>query len=317
MNEKTVISISRTKDLVRCAPGLLTRFLRGETPVRFARLPELHTLELDRVGALALWTKDPANLCSYEPLRDALTEFRSSYEGAILLNLTVTGLGGTVLEPGIPGFGEVAAALSRLLAADIAEPEAVILRYDPLIEVQTHRGPVGNIDLGLFKQIAGAFASLGVRRIKISPADYSYAHIARRLARAGIEPGGRDDAFFRDFLDEMKSVCDGLSVRLDVCCHPIAMVTGETAGCIDGALLNGILAARKSSHRVTEEPHNSIGRQRKSCRCTYSRDIGYSPGIPGCFASGGACLYCYSQRVIHTDLVMPDRAERSALERSA
>ena len=98
MEEKMIISASRTRDLVRCAPGLLAQFVSGDRQVRFARTPSLHTLSPGEIGALALWTKDPTPLRTHAALSDTLTRYRREHGGAILLNLTVTGLGGTALE---------------------------------------------------------------------------------------------------------------------------------------------------------------------------------------------------------------------------
>ncbi|RJP75538.1 MAG: DUF1848 family protein [Candidatus Zixiibacteriota bacterium] len=56
-----------------------------------------------------------------------------------------------------------------------------------------------------------------------------------------------------------------------------------------GALLQPQVA------EATEVLHNRIGKQRPACRCTYSRDAGYSPGSAGCYSGGFGCLYCYAQ----------------------
>lgn len=296
MEEKRVISASRTRDLVRCAPGLLAQFLSGRRPVRFVRTPSLHTLRPGDIGALALWTKDPAPLSTHTALRNALSRYRIENGGAILLNLTVTGLGGTVLEPGIPTDDAVARSARALIESGLLEAEAVILRYDPLIEVRTGSGVAGNIDVALFRRTVRRFSDLGVRRIKVSCADYAYTHVARRLARYGIEPVIRSERELQSFIDEMLHVSRECGMRCDVCCNPASGVTDTTAGCIDGSLINALLERHGASWRVSERLHNDIGRQRPGCRCTWSTDIGYTPGIPSCFTTGGACLYCYSQR---------------------
>lgn len=302
MEEKIVISASRTRDLVRCAPGLLAQFVSGARPVRFVRTPALHALSPGRIGALALWTKDPAPLLSHAALGDVLASYRNEHAGAVLLNLTVTGLGGTALEPGIPPHDSILKSTGALIDSGLIEPEAVILRYDPLIAVRTADGPLRNIDIGLFTGIARGFRRLGVERIKVSAVDYGYAHVSRRLARHGIEPRECDANAACAFVDEMNRVCAEMGMRVDVCCNPAARTNETTAGCIDGTLINAILEKRGAAHRVSIRPHNEIGRQRPGCRCTWSTDIGYSPGIPGCFTSDGACLYCYSQRNARANL---------------
>ena len=41
--------------------------------------------------------------------------------------------------------------------------------------------------------------------------------------------------------------------------------------------------------------HNAVGAQRRNCACTYSVDIGSSPGVPLCSSAGFGCVYCYAQ----------------------
>lgn len=296
MEEKTVISASRTKDLVRRSPELLARMLSGSAPVRIARASSLRRLSLEETGALVLWTKDPRNIAGHPDLSAALSRFGAGGRRIVILNLTVTGLGGSVLEPGIASPDTVAETTKTVIASGLVRPEAIILRYDPLISAEARRTPVGNMDPVMFGRIAGQFAEMGVRRIKVSYVDYRYAHVPRRLALCGIEPVERGEDSILAFIDDMARISAKLDMRLDVCCHPARCVNEETAGCVDGHMINRLLERHGSPYRVSVRLHNDVGRQRKTCRCTYSSDIGRSPGVPGCFSGDGACLYCYSQR---------------------
>jgi hypothetical protein len=298
MEEKTVISASRTRDLVRCAPGLLARMLSGAAPVRFARTPALRRLDPGETGALVLWTKDAGNIVDHAPLGDALSRFIEGGRRIVVLNLTITGLGGSILEPGIPDAAAVVRTAARVLASGLVRPEAVIMRYDPLISVAARRAAVTNMDPALFGRIAGRCADLGVRRIKVSSVDYGYAHVPKRLSFHGIEPVRVKDESVLALIDDMMRISEKLGMRLDVCCNPERRVDEETDGCVDGRMINRLLERNGSPCRVTERLHNDVGRQRKTCRCTYSADIGYSPDVPGCFGGDGACLYCYSQRTL-------------------
>jgi len=94
----------------------------------------------------------------------------------------------------------------------------------------------------------------------------------------------------------MDRVCSRFGARLLVCCQPSRLVEDSTPGCIDGALINRLLKAKGARWRVTETLHNRIGRQRPNCMCTYSIDVGHTPGVASCFDTDAACLYCYSQR---------------------
>jgi len=200
-----------------------------------------------------------------------------------------------VLEPGIPAAEEVLAAMEELVASGLIDPEAVILRYDPLIRVGGG-ARADNFDPALFERLARGFARLGVKRVKTSEVDYSYRHVPKRLEALNLTPDFPHEDEIDDMIESMKETCCNLGMRLDVCCNPQRFVGADTRGCIDGAMINRLLARNGAEWRVTEVLHNDTGRQRKTCTCTFSRDIGYSPGVKNCFPQGGACLYCYSQR---------------------
>jgi hypothetical protein len=293
--EKLIISASRTKDLVRVSPGRLAAVLMGEAPVRFGLGKNRAALPLDDLGALVIWTKDPAHMLTDSRLRRALNSFLDRTGGVIVLNLTVTGLAETVLEPGIPVPETVRKTVADLIDCGLAAPELIILRYDPLIQVRTDGGhTIGNLSLDTFNRVLKLFSPLGVRRIKTSLVDIRYAHVPDRLGRTGLTVDLPGDTELDRLLDEMRSSARRAGARLDICCHPETGVSNNTAGCIDGFMINQALAGRP--WRVTTRRHNDIGRQRRTCRCSFSRDIGYSAGFQTCFKNHGACLYCYSQK---------------------
>jgi hypothetical protein len=297
--EKLIISASRTKDLVRVSPGRLAAVLAGEAPVRYGLGKNRAALPLNDLGALVIWTKDPANMLADSRLRQALSGFLDRTGGVIVLNLTVTGLAGTALEPGLPAPETVRKTVAELIEGCLVAPELIILRYDPLIQVKTAGGKtIGNLSPDMFNRVLKLFSPLGIRRVKTSLADTGYAHIPNRLGRIGLATDLPGETALDRLLVEMRASSARAGARLDICCHPEPEVSSDTAGCIDGFMINQALARAGRSWRVTTRLHNDIGRQRRTCRCTYSRDIGYSTGFQTCFKNHGACLYCYSQKNI-------------------
>ncbi len=296
MEERDIISVSRTKDIVRVSPQKFAEILQGEAPARFGLGKKLHLLSLGYPGALVIWTKDPKNMLSYPPLREVLDRYVGDFGGLILLNLTVTGLGGTALEPGIASSEEVYDATAALIDKKLVRPEAIILRYDPLIQISTRSGSLGNITLEAFDRILDMFCPMGIERVKTSLVDARYAHVPKRFDKVGFTLDLPSLKVIDNFYEEIKKRCRLYGAQLDICCSPKSLVTGETRGCIDGHLINRLLDKAGTSWRVTTTPHNDIGRQRPTCKCTYSRDIGYSDGFQTCFKHHGACIYCYSQR---------------------
>ena len=78
-----IISASRRTELVGHYPDHLLRRLRDLGP--------------DTIHTLVIWTKDPTNLLHHRPLREALSSV-----GQLFVHWTITGLGGTFLEPNVP-----------------------------------------------------------------------------------------------------------------------------------------------------------------------------------------------------------------------
>ncbi|NIM20530.1 MAG: DUF1848 family protein [Candidatus Latescibacteria bacterium] len=297
MEEKFVISASRTKDLVRVSPGRLAEILNGNVPARFGLGMKPQLLQLESIGALVIWTKDPANMMIHPLLHEVLERYVEDHGGIIILNLTVTGLGGSALEPGLPTVDSVRNATEAVVDRELVRPEGIILRFDPLVRALLPGGILlGNISIEVFNDVLEAFYPMGIARIKTSLVDDRYAHVPERIGRLGFMLDLPDTEWLEGFYEEMASQCRRFGARLDICCHPESFVTGETNGCVDGRMINELLEDARASWRVTTTLHNDIGRQRPTCRCTYSRDIGYSPGFKTCFKNHGACIYCYSQK---------------------
>lgn len=252
-----VLSASRRTDLVGCYPDALRERLR-EFPPRL-----VHTI--------VLWTKNPRNMLAPGELRETLGRY-----GQLYVHLTVTGLGGTALEPRIPAWREVA-ALVPALVDQVGDPRRVCWRFDPVVRCETAGGAIDNS--GLFAEIAGRMAAAGVTACTTSWVE-PYRKVVRRLAAKGLRLMPHSvqerDGQARSF----EKTAAGLGMGLRYCC-----VEGRSpAACIDGALLN-----RLHPRGAVCSTARAKG-QRRLCRCTESRDIGwYSQRC----AHG--CLYCYAE----------------------
>lgn len=252
-----VISASRRTELLAHYPDHLVRRVRELGPA------SIHTL--------VLWTKDPANLLRHEGVRQALAG-----AGQVFLHWTVTGLGGSFLEPNVPPPAEQLTLLLEIVAC-LGDPRRVHWRYDPLISA--HRGPqhVSNVDLHLFRSLAEPFAAAGVPVVHISFVTL-YPKVVRRLALAGVVVEEFSPETRRVLLDQMATTATGLGMKLATCCEP-----GHPTGrCIDGDLLAAL--------HPTREPCSAARArgQRELCGCTVSLDIGRYLPCPN------QCLYCYA-----------------------
>ncbi|HSA96192.1 MAG TPA: DUF1848 family protein, partial [Acidobacteriota bacterium] len=127
---RTVISASRRTDLVAFFPTWLAAALRSRQAVLVG--PRGRAVEVDlspeTVHTLVLWSKDFTNLLRNE---SGLRDLAAAYD-QVYCHFTVTGLGGTSIEPGAP---PAAAALAevRALVAFAGDPRRVTLRFDPVV----------------------------------------------------------------------------------------------------------------------------------------------------------------------------------------
>jgi len=290
-----VVSASRSRDLVHRCPDHLAAMLSGEALVKLGRWREAGRLELGDVGALVLWTKQPASIVECVELRSALERYVGG-GGLVALQLTVTGFGGTPVEPGIPRPEEVAAALARIVEAGIVEPRAVKLRYDPVGTIVFEGLPAyTNASVDRFEEVLDLFQPLGVERVTASRLDdWNYPAVAERIANVGgrLEPVGDGEA--EAFMRRLAGACRERGMVYSTCVHPVDDELVGVEGCIDGRVMNGWIRER-GGRPVWDALHNAVGSQRPGCQCTYSVDIGSSPGVPMCSSGGFGCLYCYAQ----------------------
>ena len=254
-----IISASRRTDL----PG----FFADECAARLRRLRK-------PVHSVFFWTRHPAGLVRPGPLADELGCIESPF-----VHLTLTGLGGSRLEPRAPSTAEVLAVLDPLIAQLRGQAERLLWRFDPVL-VET--SPVER-----FATLAPELARRGVRTCIFSfPAHLSLkGSLDEQYARFGLSrpprPVRRETALR---LAEIAASC-GLLLR--VCAQ--GQLLEDTAGAIEAAsCIDGALAARLHPRCLPVDLAKDPS-QRRHCRCAVSHDIGRY----GDRCRSG-CVYCYS-----------------------
>lgn len=276
---KIVISASRRTDLIASFPDGLAGCLRRREADVAGPGGGLYRVDLDpaRVHTVVLWSKDFANL-----LRNAhdLRSLLAAYD-QIYLHFTITGLGGTGIEPGVPPYRRALAQLPAL--ADLAaDPRRISVRFDPL--VHWREGSAVRSNRRLFEEAADAAAAAGVRDIRISFAQW-YGKAVRRARARGfryVELSGDDQ---RAVAAELAAAASARGLVLHACSQPaLAGVPGlRPSACIDGGLLEALHPRREPVSRRKDRG------QRPACLCTESRDIGsYAQACPH------GCVYCYA-----------------------
>ena len=194
----------------------------------------------------------------------------------LFFHLTITGLGGGPLEPGVPPWPEVAAQISQLVAW-AGDARRVTVRFDPI--VHWRQGEAIRSNLASAEPIFESVAAAGVRSVRVS-----IAAIYPKMYRRGLEwydPGPEERA---DIAGRLSEVAAARGLELYACADPTLVGVGiRPSACIDGALL-----ASLHPRRLPAPTHKDPG-QRPACGCTPSVDIGsYRMRCPH------GCGYCYA-----------------------
>jgi hypothetical protein len=262
-----VLSVSRRTDLpgfhaVECARRIRQRVAR---------------LRTRRLHAVVFWSRHPSAFVPGGALHDLVRRELANPH----LNLTLTGLGRTAIEPGSPAVDEVLPSLPGLIEAFHCEPFRVRWRFDPLLP--------GYSSLEVFERIAREMGRLGVETCTFSfPAYRSLKGDLRpSFEAAGIAAWHEEDK--RPFVASLADIASMHGLRLQSCNQPENRALDprvEPAACISrfdlerGHPAGAVLAA--------------LGRdrsQRSHCNCVESEDLG-SYETDRCL---GGCAYCYSK----------------------
>jgi hypothetical protein len=252
-----VISASRRTDLVGCYPEYFIEKLQQYPP--------------ENVHTVVIWTKNPYNMIINAPLRESLARYSQLY-----IHLTVTGLGGTLLEPRIPRETKVLEMLPALVEL-VKSAERISWRFDPIVSAQVKDKSMSNYPL--FPAIARQISSYGITTCRTSWAS-PYKKVINRMQQKGV--------ILREFTHEeqtrqaaeMETVATQLGMKLFYC----SMEGFERSRCIDGELLS-----RLHPEGLPCSTKRAKG-QRKACGCTESLDIGWYS-----LKCNHGCLYCYAE----------------------
>ncbi|NPV09163.1 MAG: DUF1848 family protein [Anaerolineae bacterium] len=259
-------------------PGCYTEWLAravraGQAVVRQPYSGEARQVDLapDRVHTMVLLSKDFGPLLRDEHgLRTALEQYEQ-----VCCQLTVTGLGGSRLEPGVPPPEVVLAQLGPLVAWLGAK--RLTVRFDPIVHWVEGDRVVSNLDRA--DAVLAACARAGLSSVRLS-----FATVYAKMKGRGVEwhdpSPGEKLAMAADLVMRAKA----LGLSLLGCCQPELAPAGVIpAGCIDGAELSRLHPRRLPA------PTGKDRGQRAACRCTPSVDIGsYDMRCPN------GCLYCYA-----------------------
>lgn len=205
------------------------------------------------------------------------------YDDKLIVHITCTGYGGTVLEPNVPNAWHQIASAIRLVKYGFRK-ERIVVRVDPIIP--TEKG------LDLAYDVITHFMKAGFSRYRISVLDM-YPHVRERF-RAKNLPLPYGDGFSASD-DQMASVDEmlrdaaaywedigGISSNLSIesCAEPRLKVP-VAVGCISSRDLR-LLGLSDPDYMIS-------GRQRTHCLCY----AGKTELLQRKHPCSHGCLYCY------------------------
>lgn len=239
--------------------------------VAFSPDPIVEKVDRSRkLDGIVFWTKDITNLAVHPGLVRITEKYPS------IIQYTVTGLAGTVWEPGVPSFEQQRASLKTI--AKRLPQGAVRWRFDPVIATPDIRTRFSKVRKALS-------AALGEpREVTVSFPD-PYRKAVARVSASGLPWPETDSAEQRDIIEFMVEEMGGAAgspVRL--CCEPALLVlpgVGKSR-CIDDLLFKRLYGLDLGGLDKDQG-------QRQACGCVKSTDIGsYDIACPH------RCRYCYA-----------------------
>jgi hypothetical protein len=276
---KKIISASRRTDMVAFFPEWLSSAIHREEAKVYG--PAGHTYMVDlrpqAVHTFVLWSKNFANLIDNAfGLRAELHKY-----GQLYLHFTITGLGGSFIEQGVPPPLGALFQLDELIPI-VGNPQRISVRFDPLL--YWREGGEERTNLYFFEKMAPVLQVKGIQDVRISFAQW-YNKAKRRAAKK--------DFFYTDPPNEQKvkdmiflnDIAKSYGLKLYVCSQAFL---AESAGIPQSSCIHGpwLQALHPEHARVSTKKDRT---QRKECLCTESVDIGsYTQFCPHC------CLYCYA-----------------------
>lgn len=226
-----------------------------------------------------LWTHSPKRFLENEALRQVLPQLRD-LKTPIALQVTVTGLGATALEPGIEPEPEALENLDRIVQEVLLDPGRVCLRIDPLQRWVGPHGSVSNLERvnGILEQAR----LMGIHRVRVSLVSYERyrSRIDPRLLARGF---GRMAVTAKEAGEILRPwLKQGMDIR--TCASDLAQEGIPAGACFDFAWVTG------QTLQGLKRPVAA----RKGCLCFYPEPV-LLWKVPRRSSCRGRCMACYAQ----------------------
>ena len=279
-NSAKSVSASRRTDIPALyGQWFLQRLEAGEAEYRtaFGKRRFRASLRPEDVTHLNFWSKWP------RPFFPAL-ERTLALDFPVLWNVTITGLGGSAVEPRVPNADRVVQATQEL--ARMVPPTAIQWRYDPIFV--SRRYPAAH-HIAMFSRLAEQLAD-HVDRVAVSFPELYGRRVVPDLRRY---EGEEDDARKTLSLDEqaellaqLEAIAQEHGMAFTLCCQPqlTELLGCPTSGCNDWAWACRAWPILTMHRRLNKKP------SRPGCDCSDEVDIGvYDTCTLWCRYSYGSC----------------------------
>lgn len=254
-DRKVVISMSRRTDMRWFADKFI--------PILQQKYPP------EKVHTIVVWTKFPKAIVT-SPYKEVLFRYDQIY-----CHITITGLGGTLIEPNVPPWQETLEILPELIRF-VGLSERVRVRPDPIIYLRYNGKLFSNVDLA--KKIIQNASRMGIKTFSTSFVNI-YPKVGERLRKNGFVPLEYQASEKRQIIIDLQKAAGESGATLYTCATP----GFPSSKCIDGELL-----ARLHPKNEPCRTDKAAG-QRTLCGCTHSIDIGWYDML-----CKSGCLYCYA-----------------------
>ena len=226
-----------------------------------------------------LWTHSPFRIIENPVLLPTLQTIHQ-LGIPLAIEVTITGLGGSAIEPGIESTEKAFSHLRSLLNSGLLSPDRICLRIDPL---QAWQGPDGRItNTGYVDGLLDTALSLGIQRFRVSL-------ITLGRYQAKILPRARHRHLFIAQLNPSEIctklrgwIAKGADIRS---CATDLLDEGIPSGaCFDFSWVTG---------QPLETPYKPVAK-RKHCLCHVPESVMLWK-VPRRSDCSGGCLACYAQ----------------------
>ncbi len=220
-----------------------------------------------KLEGVVYWTKDIRNFAVHFGLRAALTSYPA------IIQYTVTGLAGSIWEPGVPSFCDQLKAFSEVVSELPAG--AVRWRFDPIIADNT-----------LFERFARIYEIWSKTGARLDSVTVSFPDLYRKVSCRVKKKGQLISELSIDAKCEILEKMYRISgLKFFMCCESELLeqnlgFVGKSS-CVSAALFKNLYGIDVDSR------HDAA--QRSECGCTKSTDIGSY--AQRCLHK---CLYCYA-----------------------